>query len=180
MPWAGLEPTIPATNRPRPTPQTARPLWPADGHPTSHKIHSFARGFLPVWDPTLCFLPQAHVPLAANRQGRLHSGIVSLLCAMVLIFTPADISVFRLIATVVSCTGNSDTFISVSRLSDYGLESHHRLFSGINVISLAALSLLPCAPNLCCQIQIYETEPVTINYTVIFIIRLCYTKTNQF
>jgi hypothetical protein len=29
MPWAGLEPTIPTTNRPRPTPQTARPLWPA-------------------------------------------------------------------------------------------------------------------------------------------------------
>jgi hypothetical protein len=26
MPWAGFEPTIPATNRPRPTPQTARPL----------------------------------------------------------------------------------------------------------------------------------------------------------
>jgi hypothetical protein len=29
MPWAGFEPTIAATNRPRPTPQTARPLWPA-------------------------------------------------------------------------------------------------------------------------------------------------------
>jgi hypothetical protein len=29
MPWAGFEPTIPATNRPGPTPQTARPLWPA-------------------------------------------------------------------------------------------------------------------------------------------------------
>jgi hypothetical protein len=29
MPWAGFEPTIPATNRPRPTPPTARPLWPA-------------------------------------------------------------------------------------------------------------------------------------------------------
>jgi hypothetical protein len=29
MPWAGFEPTIRATNRPRPTPQTARPLWPA-------------------------------------------------------------------------------------------------------------------------------------------------------
>jgi hypothetical protein len=29
MPWAGFEPTIPATNRPRPTPQTARPLLPA-------------------------------------------------------------------------------------------------------------------------------------------------------
>jgi hypothetical protein len=28
MPWAAFEPTIPATNRPRPTPQTARPLWP--------------------------------------------------------------------------------------------------------------------------------------------------------
>jgi hypothetical protein len=27
MPWVGFEPTIPATNRPRPTPQTARPLW---------------------------------------------------------------------------------------------------------------------------------------------------------
>jgi hypothetical protein len=26
MPGAGFEPTIPATNRPRPTPQTARPL----------------------------------------------------------------------------------------------------------------------------------------------------------
>jgi hypothetical protein len=29
MPWAGFVPTIPATNRPRPTPQTARPLWQA-------------------------------------------------------------------------------------------------------------------------------------------------------
>jgi hypothetical protein len=29
MPLAGFEPTIPATNRPRPTHQTARPLWPA-------------------------------------------------------------------------------------------------------------------------------------------------------
>jgi hypothetical protein len=29
MPWAGFELTILATNRPRPTPQTARPLWPA-------------------------------------------------------------------------------------------------------------------------------------------------------
>jgi hypothetical protein len=29
MPWAGFEPTIPATNWPRPTPQTTRPLWPA-------------------------------------------------------------------------------------------------------------------------------------------------------
>jgi hypothetical protein len=29
MPWAGFEPTIAATNRPTPTPQTARPLWPA-------------------------------------------------------------------------------------------------------------------------------------------------------
>jgi hypothetical protein len=29
MPWAGFEPTIPATNRPRPTPQTAWPLWPS-------------------------------------------------------------------------------------------------------------------------------------------------------
>jgi hypothetical protein len=28
VPWAGFEPTIPATNRPRPTPQTTRPLWP--------------------------------------------------------------------------------------------------------------------------------------------------------
>jgi hypothetical protein len=28
----GFEPTIPATNRPRPTPQTARPLWPAKKH----------------------------------------------------------------------------------------------------------------------------------------------------
>jgi hypothetical protein len=32
MPKAGFEPTIPATNRPRPTPQTARPLWPATLH----------------------------------------------------------------------------------------------------------------------------------------------------
>jgi hypothetical protein len=30
MPLAGLEPTIPATNRPRPTPRTARPLWPTE------------------------------------------------------------------------------------------------------------------------------------------------------
>jgi hypothetical protein len=30
MPWAGFEPTIPETNRPRPTPQTARQLWPAN------------------------------------------------------------------------------------------------------------------------------------------------------
>jgi hypothetical protein len=29
MLWAGFEPTIQATNRPRPTPQTTRPLWPA-------------------------------------------------------------------------------------------------------------------------------------------------------
>jgi hypothetical protein len=29
MPWARFELTIPATNRPRPTPQTARPLCPA-------------------------------------------------------------------------------------------------------------------------------------------------------
>jgi hypothetical protein len=29
MSWAGFEPTIPATNRPRPKLQTARPLWPA-------------------------------------------------------------------------------------------------------------------------------------------------------
>jgi hypothetical protein len=28
MPKAGFEPTIPAINRPRPTPQTARPLCP--------------------------------------------------------------------------------------------------------------------------------------------------------
>jgi hypothetical protein len=27
MPWAGFELTIPATNRPRPTSQTVRPLW---------------------------------------------------------------------------------------------------------------------------------------------------------
>jgi hypothetical protein len=32
MTWAGFEPTIPATNRPRPTPQTARPLWPEAFH----------------------------------------------------------------------------------------------------------------------------------------------------
>jgi hypothetical protein len=29
MPEAGFEPTIPTAKRPRPTPQTARPLWPA-------------------------------------------------------------------------------------------------------------------------------------------------------
>jgi hypothetical protein len=29
MSWAGFEPTTAATNRPTPTPQTARPLWPA-------------------------------------------------------------------------------------------------------------------------------------------------------
>jgi hypothetical protein len=29
VPWAGFEPTIPATNRPRPTPQTSRPEVPS-------------------------------------------------------------------------------------------------------------------------------------------------------
>jgi hypothetical protein len=32
MSQARFEPTIPATNRPRPTPQTARPMWPAKTH----------------------------------------------------------------------------------------------------------------------------------------------------
>jgi hypothetical protein len=34
MPWVGFEPMIPATNRPRPMPQTARPLWPARMRPS--------------------------------------------------------------------------------------------------------------------------------------------------
>jgi hypothetical protein len=38
MPWAGFEPTILATNRPRPTPQTARPLWPALWSITAGKL----------------------------------------------------------------------------------------------------------------------------------------------
>jgi hypothetical protein len=46
MPWAGFDPTIPATNRPRPTPQTARPLWPATPVSASIYILTKASGFL--------------------------------------------------------------------------------------------------------------------------------------
>jgi hypothetical protein len=41
MPCVGFEPTIPATNRPRPMPQTAQPLWPA--------IYPIIIKMLPLW-----------------------------------------------------------------------------------------------------------------------------------
>jgi hypothetical protein len=40
-PWAGFGPTISAINRPRPTPHTARPLWPADASLYLPLIRSF-------------------------------------------------------------------------------------------------------------------------------------------